>query len=128
MPTYIATGRDLTLTINALDISPQANSAELAYENTIETADTFTGKTKYVTGVDGTLTVSAFQDLGAVSSFVDALWDAADAGTAIPFVFTVDGVAFSGNVIPQFPTVGGAAAAALETSITLPISGSVTKA
>jgi hypothetical protein len=128
MPTYIATGRDLTLTLDGADISPQANSAELAFENTIETADTFTGKTKYVTGAEGNLTISAFQDLGAATSFVDALWDAADAGDPIPFVFTVDGVSFSGDVIPQFPTVGGSAAAALETSITLPISGSITKA
>lgn len=125
MPTYIATGKDLTLTVNGADVSPQASSVELTYENQIETYKTLTGTTKKKTGTDGNLTVSLFQDWDAASSFCVSLWSAAETGTPVAFTFTADGNVFTGNVIPQFPKVGGAADAALESSITFPISGDV---
>lgn len=125
MSTYIATGKDLTLTVNGVDVSPQASTVELTYENQIETYKTLTGTTKKKTGTDGNLTISVFQDWDATSSFCVALWNAAQTGTPVAFTFTADGHVFTGNVVPQYPKVGGAADAALESSITLPISGDV---
>lgn len=128
MPTYIATGKDLTLSIDGTDISPQATTAELSYENKIDTYQVLTGTVKKATQKDGSITVAMFQDWGAMDSFSAALWDAAQAGTAVAFSFNADGTVFTGNVIPQFPKVGGGAGAALESSITFPITGEVTRA
>lgn len=128
MPTYIATGRDLTFTIDSADVSPQASSVELKYENKIDTYQVLTGTVKAVTSSDGDITISMFQDWGATSSFVDALWDAAADGDPVTFSFSADGATFTGSVIPQFPTVGGKADAALESTITFPITGTITKA
>lgn len=128
MPTYIATGKDLTLSIDGSDLSPQATTVELNYENKIDTYQVLTGTVKKATMTDGAITVSMFQDWGAMDSFSAALWDAAQAGDAVSFSFNADGTTFSGQVIPQFPKVGGGAGAALESSITFPITGGVTRA
>jgi hypothetical protein len=128
MPTYIATGKDLTLTVDGNAVSPQASSVELTYENKVNTYEVLTGMVKKVVGTDGTLAVSLFQDWGAGTSFCEALWDAAAAGDAVTFTFNADGSTFTGSVIPQFPNVGGAADAALESKISFPISGTVSRA
>ena len=127
MATYVGTGRDLTITVNSLALSPQASNVELSFENKIETYEVLTGTVKKVTGTDGNLTISLFQDWGAAVSFCEQLWDAAQTGTAVSFSFDADGNVFSGSVIPQFPKVGGAADAALESQVTFPITGSVTR-
>lgn len=129
MPTVITTGKDLTLTVNSLALSPQCSNVELTYENQIETYKTLTGTVKKVVGTDGNLTMNLFQDFSAASSFCESLWSAAETGTAITFSLLVGGASgtvFTGSVIPQFPKVGGAADAALEASITFPITGTVT--
>lgn len=109
------------------DISPQSQSAVLKYENKVDTFQTLTGMTKKVTSTDGSIDVSMFQDWGAAQSFAKALWDMAASGTAVPFTFLADGSTFSGNVIPQFPNVGGAGDAALDTGVTLEITGTVAR-
>lgn len=126
--TYVTTGENLTITIDAEDFSPQCSTVELAYEAAIETYRALTGPTSIKTGTSGTLTLSLFQDFGQASSLCEALWSAADTGTSVAFVLTVGGIAgtsFTGNVVPQYPTVGGGADAALEASITLTVDGVV---
>lgn len=128
MPTYIATGKDLTLSLDGSDLSPQASSVELNYENKIDTYQVLTGTVKKATMKDGSITVSMFQDWGALDGFSAALWDAAEAGDKIAFEFNADGSVFTGYVIPQFPKAGGGAGAALESSITFPITGDIARA
>lgn len=126
---YVTTGENLTITINSQDYSPQCSSVELAYEAKIETYQTLTGPTSIKTGTSGTLTLSIFQDWAEASSLAEAMWTAAEAGDSVAFVLTVggaSGTAFAGFVVPQFPTVGGGADAALEASITLTVDGVVT--
>lgn len=127
--TYVTTGESLTITIDGDDFSPQTSSVELAYEANVETYRVLTGSTAIKTGTAGTLTVNMFQDYGQATSLCEALWLAADAGTAVTFVLTAGGAAgttYSGSVVPQYPTVGGAADSALEASISLVVSGVVT--
>lgn len=128
MTTRIATGRDLTLTLAAQALSPQCGKVVLDYQNKIESYEVLTGTVKKVVKTEGSLTISMFQDFGAVTSFAEALWDAAETGTEVAFTFVADGMTFTGNVMPQFPSVGGGADAALESSIVFPLSGIVTKA
>jgi hypothetical protein len=129
MATFIGTGRDLTLTIDADTWNPQTSSAVLSYENTTQTYQTLDGPVSVVTGQEGTLEVTGFQDFGEAGSLFDALWVAAENATPIAFeLTTTNGVTFSGDVIPQFPSVGSAADAALESSINFVISGGITKA
>lgn len=129
MATYVTTGENLTITVSGQAISPQCKSVELNYENSVETVRTLTGSKSYISGTTGTLVVSMFQDVSEASSFTEALWSAAETGTSVSFTLQVgggSGTTFTGNVVPQFPTIGGAADAALESSITFTIDGAVT--
>lgn len=128
MPTYIATGRDLTLTLDGGAWSPQTGQVTLSYSNQIETYQTLSGPTSIVTGTEGTLDVTAFADTGEVGSLFDSLWAAADTGASVAFALAVNGKTFSGDCIPQFPTIGGAAEDALSSDISFVIDGSVTLA
>jgi len=62
-------------------------------------------------------------------SFCDAIYAAAVAGTPVSFELAADGpTTFTGNIIPTYPNVGGAADSALEVDITFEVDGDVTKA
>lgn len=127
--TYVTTGESLRITIGAVDYSPQCSSVELTYEATIETYRALTGATSIKTGTTGTLALNLFQDFGQATSLCEGLWQAADTGTAVTFVLTVGGASgttVSGNVVPQYPIVGGGADSALESSISLTVDGVVT--
>lgn len=129
MPTKVMTGENLKITVNGTDYSPQCSNVELAQEASVETYRVLTGPTSIKTGTTGQLSLSLFQDYAEASSLCEALWNAADTGTAVTFVLEVGGASgttFSGNVVPQYPTVGGAADSALEASITLVVDGIVT--
>jgi len=59
------------------------------------------------------------QDFGAVSSLCEALWNAAATtpNTPLTVLFTVAGVAYTFNVQPIFPSLGGSAPDALTASL-----------
>lgn len=127
--TYVTTGESLRITIGAVDYSPQCSSVELTYEATVETYRALTGPHSIKTGTTGSLALNLFQDYGQATSLCEGLWTAADTGTAVSFTLQVGGASgtvFTGNVVPQYPVVGGGADSALESSITLTIDGVVT--
>lgn len=131
MPTTIITGRNLTLEIDGDVYTDMAQSATLTMTNTVETIATLSGNTSVVTDTTGTLSVQFLQDWDQAAGLAEALWIAADAGTAIAFELVVTGgtgTTFTGNVIPQFPAAGGDASAILSTTVEFIVDGDVTRA
>lgn len=135
MPTVINNGRSITFEIDGESYEYQASTVVLNQQNTVQTYDTLAGQTSIVTNVGGTLDTTVYTDWAesAGAGLMDTLWDAADAGTSIGFEMVASNVAedhdttFTGNCIPQFPTVGGPAGDALSTSITFVLDGVVTR-
>lgn len=135
MPTVINNGRSITFEIDGVSYEYQASTVVLNQQNTVQTYDTLSGQTSIVTNVGGTLDTTVYTDWAesAGAGLMDTLWDAATAGTSIAFEMVANNVAddhastFTGNCIPQFPTVGGPAGDALSTSITFVLDGVVTK-
>lgn len=128
MPTIIKTGRALTLTIDGDTWNPQVSQVTLTYTNTTETYQTLDGPVSIATGTEGSLAVSGFQDYAqAGTGLCDALWTAADAGTAIGCVLDDGEQEFTFDVVPQYPPVGGEANAALTFDITFVLDGGVSK-
>jgi hypothetical protein len=72
------------------------------------------------------LRVRGFQDWGEATSFAEAMWSAAVAGTSIAFDLTTAGGNFTGNIVPVYPNVGGSADAAMELDLTFQCDGAVT--
>ena len=99
MATSIITGRDITFTIDGDTFDAQATSATLTIDSTVNTYQTLDGKAYYTTDTQGTFNVELLQDFGAATSLCEALWNAAAStpNTALPVLFTVNGVA-SGQV------------------------------
>ena len=117
--TTIITGRDITFTIDGDTYDAQATSATLTIDSTINTYQTLDGKAYYTTDSQGTFAVEMLQDFGAVSSLCEALWNAAATtpNTPLSVLFTVAGVAYTFNVQPIFPSLGGSAPDALTASL-----------
>lgn len=123
----IITGRQLTLEIDNDSFSAQTAEVTLVPTNNSETYQTLTGPTTIQLPTTWELNVRAFQDWNEASSLAEALVVAATAGTAVPFELVVDGgMTITGNVIPVFPNVGGAADSALEMDLTFPVDGDPT--
>jgi hypothetical protein len=136
MATVINNGRSITFEIDGDSYEYQASTVVLNQQNTVQTYDTLSGQTSIVTNVGGTLDTTVYTDwaeLAASAGLMDSLWIAAEAGTSIGFEMVASNVAgdhestFTGNCIPQFPTVGGPAGDALSTSITFVLDGPVTR-
>lgn len=123
----ILTGRQLTLEIDGDSYSAQTAEVSLVPTNNSETYQTLTGPTTIQLPTTWELNVRAFQDWNEASSLAEGLVTAATAGDAISFELVVDGgMTITGNVIPVFPNVGGAADAALEMDLTFPVDGDPT--
>lgn len=119
MATSIITGRDITFTIDGDNFDAQATSATLTIDSTVNTYQTLDGKAYYTTDTQGTFSVELLQDFGAVTSLCEALWNSAATtpNTALPVLFTVNGVAYAFSVQPIFPDLGGTAPDALTASM-----------
>jgi hypothetical protein len=119
MATSIITGRDITFTIDGDNFDAQATSATLTIDSTVNTYQTLDGKAFYTTDSQGTFNVELLQDFGAVTSLCEALWNSAATtpNTALPVLFTVNGVAYAFSVQPIFPDLGGTAPDALTASM-----------
>jgi hypothetical protein len=126
MPTTVITGRDVTFTLDAADYDAQTTSAVLSCETIIETYQTLDGRAYRSVDKQWTFTIELLQDWGAASSLFEAMWADAEsaANTTLAVAFTaVTGAVFAFNVLPIFPTAGGAAPGALTDTWTMTVIG-----
>jgi len=112
MPTTVITGRDLVLTIATVNYDAQTTSVTLVNSPTIDIYQTLDGKAFMHTDDLWTLNVELLADWGVASSLFEAMWTAADTApntTLAVSLTATTGAVFACNVLPVFPTVGGAA-------------------
>jgi hypothetical protein len=112
MPTTVITGRDLVLTIATVNYDAQTTSVTLVNSPTIDIYQTLDGKAFKHTDDLWTLNVELLADWGVASSLFEAMWTAADTApntTLAVSLTATTGAVFACNVLPVFPTVGGAA-------------------
>ena len=119
------TGRDLSLTINAVTYADVASSATLAITPERTTIEALS-EAKYVqTNKSATLTVELYQDWGSTSpaSVCDALWTAwnTSPNTSLTAVIGANGKTITCKVFPEPPDFGGNATDALTASMTFTV-------
>ena len=116
MPTTVITGRDVSFTIGGNNFDAQTTSAVLSCETIIETYQTLDGRAYKSVDKQWTFTLELLQDWGATGSLFEIIWGVAESApnTGISTVFTAaSGATFTFQVLPIFPTAGGAAPGAL---------------
>lgn len=126
MATTVVTGRDLTLTIATTSYDAQATSATLSNEHTIETYQTLDGRAYKAIDDNWTFTVELLSDWGAASSLCEAMWTAAEGSpnsTLAVSLTGATGAVWAFNVLPVFPSVGGAAPGAQTQTWTFQVVG-----
>lgn len=121
------TGRDLTLTINSVSYANVASGVTLTIDSNQLTLETLSGRVYKTIDQTATLQVELFQDWGSTTpaSVCEALWDATKTApdTTIAFSFSANGEAFTGNIYPNYPEVGGNAVDALTASVSFVVAG-----
>jgi hypothetical protein len=130
MPTTVITGRDLILTIATVNYDAQTTSAQLAVESTIDVYQTLDGKAYKHIDDQWTLTVELLADWGATGSLFEAMWAACESApntTLAVSLTAATGAVFAFNVLPVFPSAGGAAPGAQTDSWTLTVVGTPTE-
>ena len=130
MATTVITGRDITLTIASTNYDAQTTSAVLSNSPTIDIYQTLDGKAYKHTDDQWTFTVELLQDWGAASSLFEAMWSAAESApnsTLAVSLTAVTGAVFAFNVLPVFPSAGGAAPGAQTDTWTLTVVGTPTE-
>ena len=126
MPTTVITGRDLVLTIASASYDAQASSVTLSNEHTIETFQTLDGRAYKAIDDQWTLEVEMLADWGVASSLCEAMWTACETApntTLAVSLTATTGAVFTCNVLPVFPSVGGAAPDAQTVSLSLTVVG-----
>lgn len=127
MPVY--TGRNLTLTINSVAYSAQVTAARLVPAQATNQYITLTSSTAKQEPVTWTLEVEQFQDWATTTGVSKLLYDLAVTGTAVAFTLVVAAGTTrtaSGNIIPVFAEIGGAATEVLSQTVSLPVDGALT--
>ena len=112
MPTNIITGRDVSFTIGGNNFDAQTTSAILSNEHIIETYQTLDGRAYKAIDDQWTFDVEMLADWGAAGSLCENLWGVCESApnTGISTVMTAaTGATFTFQVLPVFPSVGGAA-------------------
>jgi hypothetical protein len=130
MATTVVTGRDLTLTIASTSYDAQATSATLSNEHTIETYQTLDGRAYKAIDDNWTFAVELLSDWGAASSLCEAMWAAAESSpntTLAVSLTAASGAVFAFNVLPIFPSAGGAAPGAQTQSWSFQVVGTPTE-
>jgi hypothetical protein len=133
MPTTIITGRDVTFTLDTKPYDAQTTSAVLSCDTIIETYQTLDGRAYKSIDTQWTFTIELLQDWGAnpaYGSLFESMWSNAEtaANTTVAVSFTAaSGAVFTFNVLPIFPTAGGAAPGALTDTWTLTVVGTPTE-
>lgn len=126
MPTTVITGRDVTFTIGGNTFDAQATSAILTGEVNRQTYETLDGKAYKVIDNDFTLAVEMLSDWGAAGSLCEILWGVTESApdTGISTVFTAaSGAVFTFQVLPSWPSAGGAGNDAQTVSFTFQVIG-----
>ena len=126
MPTTVITGRDLVLTIATVNYDAQATSAVLTNAPVIDTYQTLDGKAYKHIDDQWTFDVEMLADWGVASSLSEALWTAADTApntTLAVSLTATTGAVFAFNVMPVYPSVGGAAPGAQTLSLSFLVVG-----
>ena len=126
MATTVITGRDLILTIATTSYDAQATSAILSNSPTIDVYQTLDGKAYRHIDDQWSFSVEMLADWGAASSLCEALWTACETApnTVIAASLTAaTGAVFAFNVMPVFPSVGGAAPSAQTVSLEFTVVG-----
>jgi hypothetical protein len=130
MTTTVITGRDLVLTIATVNYDAQASSVILSNEHTIETYQTLDGRAYKAIDDQWTLEVEMLADWGASGSLCESLWTACESApntTLAVSLTAVTGAVFTCNVLPVFPSVGGAAPDAQTVSLSFTVVGTPTE-
>ena len=130
MATTVVTGRDLTITIASTSYDAQATSATLSNEHTIETYQTLDGRAYKAIDDNWTFAVELLSDWGAASSLCEAMWAAAESSpntTLAVSLTAASGAVFAFNVLPLFPSAGGAAPGAQTQSWSFQVVGTPTE-
>lgn len=131
MATYVITGRDITLSFSGgTDIEAQATSAVLTKTNDRQIYQTLDGEAYKTTNVEATFDLEMLADWGKANSVCEALWAAAEAPeTPITITFTAaTGAQFVFDILPEYPTAGGAGTDAQTVSYSFKVSqGTVTE-
>jgi hypothetical protein len=126
MPTTVITGRDLVLTIATVNYDAQATSAILTNAPVIDTYQTLDGKAHKHIDDQWTFDVEMLADWGVASSLSEALWTAADTApntTLAVSLTATTGAVFAFQVMPVYPSVGGAAPGAQTLSLSFLVVG-----
>lgn len=128
MATAVVTGRSITLTINSVAYTDQITSCVLTPTDNPVTGIVVSGPYAARGTASWTLDVEMIADWGATSSVCEALWSAAETGTALSFtLLAATGASFAGSVVPMFPQVGGPADGAQTVSVSMPVNGTITE-
>ena len=118
------------LTIATVNYDAQANSAVLANDPTIEIYQTLDGRAyKHIDDQWG-FDVEMLADWGATGSLCEALWTATESApntTLACSLTAATGAVFAFNVLPVFPSVGGAAPDAQTVSLSFTVVGTPTE-
>jgi len=126
VPTTVITGRDVTFTIGGNTFDAQATSAVLTGTTNRQTYETLDGKAYKVIDNDFTLAVEMLADWGVAGSLCEILWNASESApnTGINTVFTAaSGAVFTFQVLPTWPSAGGAGNDAQTVSLTFQVIG-----
>lgn len=130
MATTVITGRDLTLTIATTAYDAQATAVTLTNEHTIETYQTLDGRAYKAIDDSWTLDVEMLADWGASGSLCEAMWTACETApntTLAVSLTAATGAVFACNVMPVFPSVGGAAPGAQTVTMSMQVVGTPTE-
>jgi len=126
MPTTVITGRDVTFTLDSDNFDAQATSAVLSNEHTIETYQTLDGRAYAAIDDSWTFTVELLADWGATDSLFEQMWTRCESSpntTVAVSLTTASGAVFAFNVLPVFPSAGGAAPGAQTDTWTMQVVG-----
>jgi hypothetical protein len=117
------------MTINSVAYSAQVTAARLVPSQATNQYITLTSSTAKQEPVTWTLEVEQFQDWATTTGVSKLLYDLAVTGTAIAFTLVVAAGTTrtaSGNIIPVFAEIGGAATEVLSQTVSLPVDGALT--
>lgn len=126
MPTTVITGRDVTFTLGGNNYDAQATSAILSNSPTVDTYQTLDGKAYKHTDDQFTFDVEMLADWGVAGSLCEGLWNATESSpnTGITVVMTAaSGAVFTFQILPAFPSAGGAAPGAQTVSLSFIVIG-----
>ena len=126
MATTIVTGRDITITLAAVNYDAQTTAITLVNAPVIDTYQTLDGKAYKHIDDQWTFDVEMLADWGVASSLSEALWTAADTNpntTLAVSLTATTGAVFAFQVMPVYPSVGGAAPGAQTLSLSFLVVG-----